>query len=171
MAKKSYTIDPPPKDKNLFRVVYSIDVPAANAQRAAEMAFKMMRSKESMAPILVVIDSKGRQSALDLAETLEFNRITTGFVCQKYRKNESGKFVCIHQEFMAGDEVQFENLKGDSIKAPEHDYQPFNMALLSRDEISDRLNEILASVDVSGEQSRQFAHEIGILQKLLKDLG
>lgn len=174
MAKKKYAIDPPPKEggkKPLYRVVYSIDVSAPDVKQAAVNAFQMMQSRDSFAPILVVIDKKGNQTTIDLADTLEFNKITTGFVCQKYRKNESGKFVCIHQEFIAGDDVQFENLKGDPVEAPEHDYQPFTMTLISQDEIADRLDEVLTSIDVGGEQSRQFAHEIEILNKLLKDLG
>lgn len=171
MAKKRYTINPPPKEKGLFRVVYSIDVSASDIKQAAENAFQMMQSKDSFAPVLVVMDSKGKQTTIDLADTMEFNKVTTGFVCQKFRKNESSKFVCIHQEFVAGDDVQFENLKGDSIETPEHNYQPFNMTLLSRDEIADRLGDVLTSIDVGGEQSRQFAHEIEILNKLLKDLG
>jgi len=61
----------------------------------------------------------------------EFTKITVGFVCQHYRENASGKFVCIHQEFIAGDDVQYENPEGDTISPPEHDYQPFNMVLLS----------------------------------------
>jgi hypothetical protein len=71
MANQPLTIDPPPKEKGLFRVVYSIDVPAASAQQAAENAFRMMHSKESMAPILVVMDSQGNQATMDLAETVE----------------------------------------------------------------------------------------------------
>ncbi|MHB9068776.1 MAG: hypothetical protein ACYC54_00240 [Sedimentisphaerales bacterium] len=170
MAKKRYTINPPPKEKGLFRVVYSIDVSASDVKQAAENAFQVMQSKDSFAPVLVVMDSKGKQTTIDLADTMEFNKITTGFVCQKFRKNESGKFICIHHEFVAGDDVQFETLKGDSIEIPEHDYQPFNMTLISRDEIADRLNELLTSIDVGGEQSRQFAHEIGILNKLLTSI-
>ena len=130
MEKKGYHIDPPPKEngtEQLFRVVYAIDVSASDVKQAAENTFKMMLSKDSFAPILVVLDGNGNQTTIDLSDTLEFNKITTGFVCQKYRKDESGKFVCIHQEFIAGDDVQFENLKGESIETPEHDYQPFNM--------------------------------------------
>lgn len=170
MANKRYIIEPPPKEKGLFRVVYTIDVTASNVKQAAENAFQMMQSKDSFAPVLVVMDSKGKQITIDLADTLEFNKITTGFVVQKFRKNESGKFICIHQEFVAGDDVQFETLKGDSVEASEHDYQPFNMTLISQDEIAFRLNELLTSIDVGGEQSRQFAHEIGILNKLVEDL-
>lgn len=170
MARKRYIVNPPPKEKGLFRVVYSIDVSASDVKNAAENAFAMMQSKESFAPILIVIDNKGKRTTVDLADTLEFNKVTTGFVVQKFRKNELGKFICIHQEFVAGDDVQFETLKGDPVEALEHDYQPFNMTLISRDEIADRLNELLTSIDVGGEQSRQFAHEIGILNKLLTSI-
>lgn len=112
-------IESPPKEKGLFQVIYAIDIPAKDAQQAAETVFKMMQSKDAFAAILVVIDSKGRQTVLDLADILEFNRITPGFVCQKFRRKESGRFVCIDQEFVAG------------------------------------------------EQSRQFAQEIGILNNLV----
>ena len=174
MSSKDYKISPPPKDKGkepLFRVIYAIDVGAADEKKAAENAFEMMRSKDSFAPILVVLDGNGNQITIDLSDTLEFNKVTTGFVVQKYRKDSTGKFRCIHQEFVAGDDVQFENLKGDSIEAPEHEYQPFNMTMVSKDEIIDRLGDVLTSIDVGGEQSRQFAHEIKILDELLRDLG
>ena len=174
MAKKGYRIDPPPKEngtEQLFRVVYVIDVGASDVKQAAENAFKMMLSENSFAPILVVLNGNGNQTTIDLSDTLEFNKVTTGFVCQKFRKDESGKFVCIHQEFIAGDDVQFETLKGDPVEAPEHDYQPFNMTLLSRDEIIDQLDNALTSINVGGEQSRQFAREIKILNELLRDLG
>ena len=130
MEKKGYHIDPPPKENGtepLFRVVYAIDVSASDVKQAAENTFQMMLSKDSFAPILVVLDGNGNQTTIDLSDTLEFNKITTGFVCQKYRKDESGKFVCIHQEFIAGDDVQFENVSGAPIENPEHEYQPFNM--------------------------------------------
>jgi hypothetical protein len=174
MSSKDYRIEPPPKDKGkepLFRVVYAIDVGAADERKAAETAWQMMRAEDAFEPILVILDSQGKQTKLDLSEYLEFNKVTTGFVVQKYRKNSTGKFTCIHQEFVAGDDVQFENLKGDSIEAPEHEYQPFNMTMVSKDEIIDRLGNILTSIDVGGEQPRQFAHEIKILDELLRDLG
>ncbi len=174
MSSKDYRIEPPPKDKGkepLFRVIYVIDVGAADERKAAETAWQMMRAEDAFEPIMIVLDSEGRQTKLDLSEYMEFNKVTTGFVVQKYRKNRTGKFRCVHQEFVAGDDVQFESLKGDSIEAPEHEYQPFNMTLVSIDEIIDRLDDVLTSIDVGGEQSRQFAHEIKILDKLLRDLG
>lgn len=171
MAKKRFIIHPPPQQKGLYRVIYSIDINASNVSQAAQTAFEMMQSKTSLAPVLAVIDGKGRQTTIDLADTLEFNKITAGVVCQKFRKNSLGKYICIHQEFVAGEEVQIEDHNGDPIEAPEHDDQPFNMTLLSHIEITDRLNEVLVSIDVGGEQSRQFASEIAILNKLLEDLG
>ena len=101
----------------------------------------------------------------------KFTKITVGFVTQNYKKNAAGRLICMSQEFIAGDDVQFETLKGDSIEVPEHEYQPFNMTMLSKDEIIDRLGDVLTSFYVSGEQSRQFAHEIKILDELLRDLG
>ncbi|MFH1616362.1 MAG: hypothetical protein ABIG61_14905 [Planctomycetota bacterium] len=174
MSSKDYKISPPPKDKGkepLFRVIYEIDVNAADQRKAAETAWQLMRAEDAFDPVLVILDSEGKQTKLDLSDYIDFNKVTTGFVIQKYRKNSAGKFTCINQEFIAGDDVQFENLKGDSIEAPEHEYQPFNMTMLSRDEIIDRLGDALTSIDVGGEQSRQFAHEIKILDGLLRDLG
>jgi len=174
MSSKDYRINPPPKDAGeepLFRVVYTIDVNAFNEQKAAEQAWQMMRAKDAFDPILMVLDSEGKQTKLDLSDLLEFNKVTTGFVVQKLRKDNTGKFRCIHQEFIAGDDVQFENVKGDSIEVPEHEYQQFNMTLLSSSQIIDRLGDVLTSIDVGGEQSRQFAHEIKILDELLRDLG
>ncbi|MFC1677908.1 hypothetical protein ACFL3G_12720 [Planctomycetota bacterium] len=174
MNSKDYRINPPPKDAGeepLFRVVYAIDVNASDEQKAAEQAWQMMRAKDAFDPILTVLDSEGKQTKLDLTDLLEFNKVTTGFVVQKFRKDNTGKFRCIHQEFIAGDDIQFEDVKGESIETPEHEYQQFNMALVSSSQIIDRLGDVITSVDVGGEQSRQFSHEIKILDELLKDLG
>lgn len=174
MSNKDYRISPPPKDSGeepLFRVVYAIDVNASDEQKAAEQAWHMMRAKDAFDPILMVLDSEGKQTKLDLTDLLEFNKVTTGFVVQKYRNDGTGKFRCIHQEFIAGDDVQFENVKGESIETPEYEYQQFNMTLLSSSQIINRLGDVLTSIDVGGEQSRQFSNEIKILDELLKDLG
>ncbi len=101
----------------------------------------------------------------------KFNKITVGFVVQSFKKNADGKFICTSQDFIAGDDVQFENVKGEPIEAPDHEYQPFNMTLLSSSQIIDRVKDALSDLDVGGEQSRQFASEIEVLGKLLKDLG
>ncbi len=101
----------------------------------------------------------------------KFTKITVGFVTQSYEKDVTGKFTCMEQEFIAGDQVDYEDLGGNTITPPEHEYQPFNMTLVSRDEIIDRLGDVLTNIDVGGEQSRQFAHEIKILDELLRGLG
>ncbi len=67
---KNYIIKPPPKDQGLlplFRVVYAIDVDAKNETEAAKKAYRMMRDKDSLAPILTVINSDGKATQIDLA--------------------------------------------------------------------------------------------------------
>jgi hypothetical protein len=120
MTQKNYIIKPPPQDKGkepLFRVLYSIDIAAPNKIKAAEKVWNIMQDKSSCPPVLVVIDSKGRHTELDLSDILESNATLPG-----------------------------------------------------KDEIINRLNEILESIDVGGEQSRQFSNEIESLNTLLKDL-
>lgn len=50
-------------------------------------------------------------------------KFTDGFVIQTF--DENGK--CIHQEFVAGDTVDYEDENGNPIDMFEHDYQPFDM--------------------------------------------
>ncbi len=174
MRKKKMYIEPPPNesgDNSLFRVVYAIDVNASDEQHAAETAWQMMRARDAFGPILTVLDSQGKQTQLDLTDILEFNKITVGFVSQKFRRQDDGRFICTWQDFIAGDDVQFENAKGEPIEASDHEYQPFNMTLLSSSKIIGRVRDALSGLDVGGEQSRQFANEIEILGELLKDLG
>jgi hypothetical protein len=170
--KKDYRIEPPPKDKGtepLFRVIYVIDVGAADERKAAETAWQqMMRAEDAFDPVMVILDSNGKQTKLDLSEYIEFNKITTGFVIQKYRKRSTGKFRCIHQEFIAGDDVQFENLKGDSIEPPEHEYQPFNMTLVSRDKTIDRLNDMHRSIDAGDHALEEVQRRNRLKDKLAK---
>ena len=101
----------------------------------------------------------------------KFTKTTVGFVTQSYEKNAAGKFICTDQEFVAGDQVDYENADGNAITPPEHEYQQFNMTLISSNQIIDRLWDVFTSIDVGGEQSRQFAHEIKILDELLRELG
>ena len=78
MSSKDYKIVPPPKDSGvepLFRVVYEIDVGAADERKAAEQAWQMMRAEDAFDPIMMVLDSEGKQTVFDLSEYLEFNKI------------------------------------------------------------------------------------------------
>ena len=174
MSSKNMHIEPPPSesgDQPLYRVVYAIDVNASDEQHAAQTAWQMMRAKDAFDPILTVLNAEGKQTQLDLSDILEFNKITVGFISQKFRRQEDGRFICVNQVFVAGDDVQYENVKGDPIEDPGHEYQPFEMTLVRTRLIIDRVSEVLTSLNVGGEQSRQFAREIGSLSTLLKDLG
>lgn len=174
MKRKNYIIKPPPSDscdQPLYRVVYEIDVNAPDEQYAAQTAWQMMRAKDAFDPILMVLDSEGKQTQLDLSDILKFNKVTVGFVSQKFRKQTDGTYKCIWQDFIAGDDVQYENVMGDKIEEPPHEYQPFYMTLLSTSQIISRLKDIITSIDAGSEQSKQFASEIKILTQLLNDLG
>ena len=57
----------------------------------------------------------------------EFNKITVGFVNQKF-ENIDGAFVCVEQEFIAGDQCDYENKEGNPIERPNHyEYQTYDM--------------------------------------------
>ena len=56
------------------------------------------------------------------------NKITTGFVIQKYVELDDGRLVCLGQDFVAG-EVDYEDLDGNPItpNTDKEEYQPFDM--------------------------------------------
>jgi len=108
----------------------------------------------------------------------KFTKVTVGFVTQAFEKNSKGRFVCTHQEFIAGDQCDYEDAEGNRVEPPEHEYQPYNMTL--RDEtaqevleatmlnrVYEAIEEVLDSLDVGGEQSRQFADEIQTLRQVI----
>lgn len=71
MSSKDYRISPPPKDKGkepLFRVIYAIDVGAVDERKAAETAWQMMRAEDAFDPVMVILDSDGKQTKLDLCK-------------------------------------------------------------------------------------------------------
>ena len=107
-----------------------------------------------------------------------FTKTTVGFVVQTFRKNSQGRYVCTHQEFIAGDQCDYEDVQGNPIEPPEYEYQPYNMVLRAgtpNETIQaamiksayDAIEEVLESLDVGGEQSRQFAEEIKILRDVI----
>jgi hypothetical protein len=55
---------------------------------------------------------------------MEIRKITTGFVIQRWNK-ETGKFL--GQEFVAGDQVEYEDEYGYSIEDQEPEYMPYHM--------------------------------------------
>jgi hypothetical protein len=111
----------------------------------------------------------------------KFTKITTGFVTQTYERDDQGRCICTHQEFIAGDQCDFEDVEGNPIDPPDHEYQPYNMVLRAQtpNEIIqaamltsayDAIEEVLESLDVGGEQSRQFAEEIKTLRGVVGQL-
>ena len=48
---------------------------------------------------------------------------------QTFEENAAGEFTCTKQEFIAGDQVDYEDQDGKPIIPPEHPYQQFNMTL------------------------------------------
>ena len=64
-------IDPPGEEMGpepLYTAVYIIDVNAADVHEAAECAHRIMTDPDSMRPVLLVIDSKGGCTTVDLSE-------------------------------------------------------------------------------------------------------
>jgi len=62
----------------------------------------------------------------------KFIKTTNGFVNQVFEQNENGEFVCIGQEFITGDECEYEEvafcnkyLAPEDV--PEYQYQSFDM--------------------------------------------
>jgi len=64
----------------------------------------------------------------------KFTKITVGFVTQTFERNSEGRFICIHQEFIAGDQCDYEDAQGNPIGPPDHEYQPYNMTLRNENE-------------------------------------
>ena len=108
----------------------------------------------------------------------KFTKVTVGFVAQTFKKNGRGRFICTHQEFIAGDQCDCEDDEGNPIEPPDHEYQPYNMILKSQppketmevtmlNKVYEAIEEVLESLDVGGEQSRRFVQEIRILREVV----
>jgi hypothetical protein len=108
----------------------------------------------------------------------KFTKITVGFVAQTFKKNDEGEYVCTHQEFIAGDQCDYEDAQGNPIEPPDYEYQPYNMTSGSEateetmeanmlNKVYEAIEDVLESLDVGGEQSRQFAEEIRILREVV----
>ena len=71
MEKQKFTIEPPPKEsgpEKLYRVVYIIDVNAADPKEAARFTHQIMTDHDSLPPVLHVIDEGGKRVEIDLSE-------------------------------------------------------------------------------------------------------
>jgi len=71
MSRQEFTIEPPPKEsgpERLYRVVYIIDVNAADPKGAAEFTHQIMTDPDSLRPVLHVIDQDGGRVEIDLSK-------------------------------------------------------------------------------------------------------
>ena len=75
------------------------------------------------------VQKKTKETATAAEPVEKFTKTTVGFVVQNYEKNNESKFVCTDQAFIAGDQVDYQDLDEKHIDPPKHEYQPFNMIL------------------------------------------
>ncbi len=71
VPNEGLTIEPPQAEEGAeppYRVVYIIDVNAAEARDAAEYVHRIMTDPASMAPVLHVLDSQGCDTVVDLSK-------------------------------------------------------------------------------------------------------
>ena len=70
MAKKKVLqIEPPPKEKDLYRVIYVIDVGADSPLDAAQKTERIMTDPDSIAPVFEVVDQGGKVTKIDLSKS------------------------------------------------------------------------------------------------------
>ena len=69
MSSKDFIIEPPPKEKDLYRVVYVIDVIADSSLDAAKKTHEIMTDPDSLAPVLEVVDQSGKVTKFDLSKS------------------------------------------------------------------------------------------------------
>ena len=70
MSGKDYRIEPPPKEKGLYRVVYVIDIGAESPFDAAKKTHEIMADPDSIAPVLEVVDQGGKVTKIDLNKSI-----------------------------------------------------------------------------------------------------
>ena len=60
-----------------------------------------------------------------MRNTAPFKKITVGFVIQEF--DDDGN--CFSQEFIAGDQVEYEDMQGEPFEPDQEVYHPFDMDL------------------------------------------
>ena len=69
MSSKKFIIEPPPKEKGLYRVVYVIDIGAKSPLDAAKKTHEIMTDPDSLAPVLEVVEQSGKITKIDLSKS------------------------------------------------------------------------------------------------------
>ena len=62
-------IEPLPKEKDLYRIVYVIDIGAESPLDAAKKTHQIMTDPDSLAPVLDVVDQGGKVTKIDLSKS------------------------------------------------------------------------------------------------------
>lgn len=106
-------------------------------------------------------------------EIKTYQKVTVGFVAQKYEINKKGKYYCTHQAFVAGDEVSYEDDKGDAITVPHvldrEEYFPFEMQQpIDRNTPTPKEKLELALAIMSERQIGQYRRGISLLARGIK---
>ena len=70
MSSKKLVVEPPPREKDLYRVVYVIDVGADSPLDAAKKTHEIMADPDSIAPVLEVVDQGGKVTKIDLNKSI-----------------------------------------------------------------------------------------------------
>ncbi len=68
MKQPGLTIEPPPPEADLYRVVYTIDIGANTPLEAAQTVYQIMTDRDSLPPVLDVLNSKGTRIRIDLSQ-------------------------------------------------------------------------------------------------------
>lgn len=90
-----------------------------------------------------------------------FTKITVGFVTQTFENKAEGKFVCTAQEFIAGDQCDYEGAEGNPLEPPDYEYQPYNMTLESKG-----VGEAIEAEAAGEDQIDQLKRRHQIVQQL-----
>ena len=69
MSQKNFEIEPLPKEKDLYRVVYVIDIGADSPLDAAKKTHEIMTDPDSLAPVLEIVDQGGKVTKIDLSKS------------------------------------------------------------------------------------------------------
>ena len=69
MSSKKFIIEPPPKEKRLYRVVYVIDIGAKSPLDAAKKTHEIMTDPDPLGPVLEVVNQSGKITKIDLSKS------------------------------------------------------------------------------------------------------
>jgi len=93
---------------------------------------------------------------------MDFKKVTVGFVVQQFDKEGNP----LSQEFVAGDEVSYEDAYGEPVDKKEKEYLPFDMVQPEDEEAKDKV--VLAALNQIKDDTE--AYDYSAIHELLKDI-